>query len=252
MKYLWTCPFCDRNAVVTDDNEEVKDCWFKIPSRDGLRVVRLQFTVCPNKVCNQFTLIATLHEWRLTEGGGMAGNALERWQLIPPSAAKVFPEYVPKPVLDDYRETCIVKDLSPKASATLARRCLEGMIRDYWKIQKARLKDEIDALEDRVDPLTWKAIDAVRKMGNIGTHMEKDINVIVDVEPQEAADLIGLVELLIRDWYITRHEREERLKAIVAISEAKSQERANSDEPANEKQDNSGPEGSPGNFGSVE
>ena len=126
------------------------------------------------------------------------------------------------------------------------------MIRDYWKIQKARLKDEIDALEDRVDPLTWKAIDAVRKVGNIGAHMEKDINVIVDVEPQEAADLIGLVELLIRDWYITRHEREERLKAIVAISEAKSQERANSDEPANEKQDNSGPEGSPGNFGSVE
>jgi len=37
-----------------------------------------------------------------------------------------------------------------------------------------------------VDPLTWEAIDAVRKLGNIGAHMEKDINVIVDVDPEEA------------------------------------------------------------------
>jgi hypothetical protein len=32
--------------------------------------------------------------------------------------------------------------------------------------------------------------------------MEKDINVIADVKPGEAALLIGLVERLIQDWYI--------------------------------------------------
>jgi hypothetical protein len=177
---------------------------------------------------------------------------LEQWQLIPPVAAKVFPDYVPQPVLDDYREACLIRDLSPKASATLARRCLQGMIRDYWGIRKAGLKDEIDELEDRVDPLTWKAIDAVRKVGNIGAHMEKDINIIVDVEPQEAAKLIGLVELLIRDWYITRHEREERLKAIDALGEAKSLERVKTKEADKENEDNSGPKASPAKSGPEE
>ena len=40
------------------------------------------------------------------------------------------------------------------------------------------------------------AIDAVRKIGNIGAHMERDINLIVDIDPNEAAILIGLIELL--------------------------------------------------------
>jgi hypothetical protein len=42
------------------------------------------------------------------------------------------------------------------------------MIRDFWKITKPRLIDEIDALKDKVDPETWDAIDSVRKIGNIG------------------------------------------------------------------------------------
>jgi hypothetical protein len=51
--------------------------------------------------------------------------------------------------------------------------------------------------------------------------MEKDINVIVDVDHGEAQLLVELVELLVKDWYVARHEREERLKAIVATRDAK-------------------------------
>lgn len=36
----------------------------------------------------------------------------------------------------------------------------------------------------------------VREIGNIGAHMEADINVIIDVDPDEAQILIDLVELL--------------------------------------------------------
>jgi hypothetical protein len=97
------------------------------------------------------------------------------------------------------------------------------MIRDYWRIQKNRLVDEIDELKNRVDPLTWDAIDAVRRVGNIGAHMEKDINVIIDVDPEEAAKLIGLIELLIRDWYVVREERKNRLAEIVSLGKAKQQ-----------------------------
>ena len=99
------------------------------------------------------------------------------------------------------------------------------MIRDFWHISKRRLKDEVDALEEKVDPQTWDAIDSVRRIGNIGAHMEADINVIVDVDPDEAALLIGLIETLLADWYIARHNRQERMSKIKAISEEKQRER---------------------------
>jgi hypothetical protein len=34
------------------------------------------------------------------------------------------------------------------------------------------------------------------------------INLIIDVDPEEAQLLIGLIEFLIEDWYITRHKSE--------------------------------------------
>lgn len=90
---------------------------------------------------------------------------------------------------------------------------------------KTRLIDEINAIEDKVDPLTWKSIDAVRKVGNIGAHMEKDINLIIEVDPEEASLLLELIELLFEEWYIHRHEREKKLNAIVAIAERKENEK---------------------------
>jgi hypothetical protein len=146
--------------------------------------------------------------------------------MIPSSEAVVFPDYVPKAILDDYSEACLIRDLSPKASATLSRRCLQGIIRDFWRVSKARLVDEIEAIKDKVDPLTWDAIDAVRHIGNIGAHMEKDINVMIDVDPQEAGLLIGLIETLIKDWYVLRHQRTEHLRAIVELSDDKKQLKA--------------------------
>lgn len=128
---------------------------------------------------------------------------------------------MPKPILDDYKEAVLIKNLSPKASATLSRRCLQGMIRDAWNVKPARLVDEIKAVEGQIESNVWKAIDAVRNIGNIGAHMENDINVIVDVDPDEAEMLIGLLELLIQEWYVERHERQLRVEAITALAAEK-------------------------------
>ena len=66
-------------------------------------------------------------------------------------------------------------------------------------------------------------IDQVREMGNIGAHMEADISVITDVDPEEAQILIDLVELLFEDWYVARNDRTERLAKIRSIAEEKKQ-----------------------------
>lgn len=155
------------------------------------------------------------------------GTVIQEWQLLPESEAKVLPDYVPQPIKEDYYEACRIKDLSPKASATLSRRCLQGMIRDFWGISKRTLKEEIDAIEDKVSADTWESIEAVRKVGRIGAHMEKDINLIIDVEPNEAQLLISLIEQLIDDWYITREDRKKRteaLKKLVELKEGKRKE----------------------------
>ena len=95
------------------------------------------------------------------------------------------------------------------------------MIRDFWDIKEKRLVDEINALQGKVPTAQWAAIDAVRKIGNIGAHMEKDVNLIIDVEPEEAESLLKLIELLIEKWYISRHDEEILYEEITGAAEEK-------------------------------
>jgi hypothetical protein len=95
------------------------------------------------------------------------------------------------------------------------------MIRDFWGISKPKLGQEIHELQGKVDSDVWSAIDALRKVGNVGAHMEADINVIVDVDDDEAAKLIWLIELLMKEWYVVRHERQKRVREVIEVAEAK-------------------------------
>ena len=69
--------------------------------------------------------------------------------------------------------------------------------------------------------IVWESLNAVREIGNIGAHMEKDINVIVDVESDEAKILIEMLEILFEEWYIARHERDSKLSRIQQIRDHK-------------------------------
>jgi hypothetical protein len=108
------------------------------------------------------------------------------------------------------------------------------MIRDFCGIAKGTLNAEITALEEAVahdkaprgvTPESVEAIDHVRKIGNIGAHMEKDINLIIDIEPGEAQLLIELIETLFDEWYIARHQRAARFKGIADLRAKKDNEK---------------------------
>ncbi len=220
--FNWTCPHCERAVTISDGRITTYQHKLWIENAAGRRTLVTTFIVCPNEECRRFTLTAKLYESEVYCQRETLGKKLEEWSLIPTSRAKNFPTYIPQAILDDYRESCLIRDLSPKAAATLARRCLQGILRDFWKVKPGRLVDEIEQIKDKVDALTWDAIEAVRKIGNIGAHMEKDINVIVDVDPDEAELLIDLVETLLREWYVAREERQKRMGAIVAAASARS------------------------------
>ncbi|HFO2762563.1 TPA: DUF4145 domain-containing protein [Klebsiella pneumoniae] len=211
----WTCPYCQHKAVITGNNRSTSTGYFDDGNINGpLKAIWVAIT-CLNDDCRKLSLDFYLIKNDLSE------KTLKRWKLLPEGFVKPFPEYIPKPILDDYKEAVLIKNLSPKASATLSRRCLQGMIRDVWKVRPSRLVDEIKAIEDKVEAGMWAAIDAIRNIGNIGAHMENDINVIVDVDPEEAEMLIGLLELLLQEWYVERHERQLRVEAITALAAEK-------------------------------
>ena len=141
--------------------------------------------------------------------------------IKPISLAKQFPDYIPKAIRQDYEEAYAIVNLSPKASATLSRRCLQGMIRDFYKVKPSTLFKEIGQLEHKIPVMQWKVLDGIRKLGNIGAHMENDINVIVDIDPGEAEKLLKVIEKLLQDWYVERHETELLYSDILAISNEK-------------------------------
>jgi len=225
--FSWSCPYCNQATTITEVNFGSDKYEFDLGNKDGILALTTTVVACPNPGCREYQMRAKLFKTERTpSAGGSYYNkpitAIGEWTLRPKSGARPFPAYIPKPILDDYNEACLIVNDSPKASATLSRRCLQGMIRNFWGISKARLIDEIAELKDKIDPTTWDAIDAVRSIGNIGAHMEKDINLIVDVDPEEARQLIGLIEFLLKDWYVGRYEREEHKKRVIALAAAKS------------------------------
>ena len=222
MVFNWKCPYCEFNSTIGDANHSE---WVLVFDNDnesgGSLALAVLSIVCPNADCRKVTLKASLSPALLQGGRWGPGKTIESWSLRPSSSAMALPDYIPAPIKEDYMEACAIRDLSPKASATLSRRCLQGIIRDYWKITKHRLVDEINALKDLTDIEIWQGIDAVRQIGNIGAHMEKDINVVLEVDPEEAQLLIGLIEMLIKDWYIARHKRQTHLQQLVEAAKEK-------------------------------
>ncbi|MEL7344628.1 MAG: DUF4145 domain-containing protein [Pseudomonadota bacterium] len=234
MAHNWTCPYCQTAQVVTAHNSSSGSVYHftgeDAPNKLG---VTSDAVCCANPDCKRHTVDVIVRRWDSTKSGKFWLGEYEpdfSRQILPESTAKPQPEFIPAPLTEDYYEACIIRDLSPKASATLSRRCLQGMIRDFTGIKKGRLIDEINKLKELVDDDTApkgvsddsvEAIDAVRKIGNIGAHMEKDINLVIEVDRDEAQILIELIETLFDEWYVEREKRQTRFAKLIAIAEEK-------------------------------
>lgn len=228
----WTCPYCNRDQTVV--STQMTSYTHKLAldksryTRPGIQIAAI---ACANRECGEISInvIFGAVSWDQQDDEYYipGQDQHEFFRLRPRSKAKPQPVYIPRQLVADYEEACLIQDLSPKASATLARRCIQGMIRDFCKISKGRLVDEIEELRRRVNggtapsgvtEDTVDAIDHVRSVGNIGAHMERDIDLIVDVDPGEAETLIQLVEMLFDEWYVARHRRAERLARVKAVA----------------------------------
>ena len=243
----YTCPYCRHDIILQGNDVHKSEVSFKFSDdrvRYGRTGLQLISYACPNQNCRDLIITVSWHEVKdrrtiepVTSRPSQLqyewGKCLDKWQLRPESSAKPQPDYIPSQIVEDYYEACRIRDLSPKASATLSRRCLQGMIRDFWEVKdKSNLRQEIEAIKEKVDTSTWEAIDTVRGVGNIGAHMEKDVDLIVPVEPEEAQLLIGLIETLFDEWYVAKHDREQRMGELKQLGEEKKAARDKNTNPA--------------------
>jgi len=239
----WACPYCSKIQIITSSKFERDYAVINVGSKKYPELALKSWAIgCANPDCDEVEVKAVLcsaaNNYKIGQKHVAHFNSFDQFatygefSLHPASGAKPQPSFIPSVIRQDYEEACKIVHLSPKASATLSRRCLQGMIRDFCKIKAKTLYAEIEKLHELeksdklpkgVTPESVEAAHAIRKIGNIGAHMEKDINIIIDVKQDEAKVLIELIETLFEDWYVARENRKQRFAKINEIAEQKSE-----------------------------
>lgn len=213
----YVCPFCGHAQAFRQTSIKHATGFYSnispIPDKFKESSFEVYTLRCSNAQCERIAVTA------------INRTSCEQIDLVPRVTMRHYPDYIPEQIRRDYEEANLILERSPKAAATLLRRCLQGMIHDFWEIHEKNLNAEISRLKDKVTASQWNAIDGLRKIGNIGAHMEKDVSLIIDIEPDEAKKLLRLIEMLLEKWYITRHEEEALLSEIVGIAENKEEQR---------------------------
>ena len=110
MGYSWHCPFCNHNATIElGKNSGSNRYEFGYENKYGYQVVRTYVVVCPNPECREYTLTVSLHDHVQAGTEWKDKEAKKIWNLIPQAEIKIFPAYVPRPIIDDYEEACLVR-----------------------------------------------------------------------------------------------------------------------------------------------
>jgi hypothetical protein len=133
------------------------------------------------------------------------------------SLRQCAPVVVPEDLREDFDEAVITLEGSPKASAALSRRCLQGLLR-YQGYTQHDLAKAIEALlaSNTLPASLARNVDAVRNIGNFAAHPTKDKNsgAIVPVEPHEAEWNLDVLEGLFDYYYVQPSLDDKRIAAL--------------------------------------
>lgn len=227
----WICPHCGTTATLqkVDINRGRGSAMINTASDVEGISIEWHAIKCPSRACGKFVLdvLASWGQPKVYSGNGDRTGDVLPFENRPfgigtvrfePRVGAPLSNQVPKVVKDDYEEAYLIKDLSPKAAATLCRRALQGMIRDFHGITKPTLHEELAAIRASCDPDLFDAMMGLKGIGNIGAHPEKDINLIVDVEEGEVQTLLELLRILDKEWYLARASRSNSLATVKSLA----------------------------------
>jgi hypothetical protein len=133
------------------------------------------------------------------------------------------PIETPSHIAEDYIEASKIVSLSPKASAALARRCLQALLKDVG-YTKSNLVDQINDVLKESDPkkaipgYLRDQIDAVRNFGNFSAHPITDQSTlqIIPVEAEEAEWCLDIILSCIDHYYVSPANQAKKLSNLNA------------------------------------
>jgi hypothetical protein len=130
---------------------------------------------------------------------------------------------VPPEIAADYEEACRVLPISNKASAALARRCLQAILFGQGYTQRD-LAYQIDAVLKEQDPTKSipsglrLTVDAIRNFGNFSAHPVTDQTTlqVITVDPGEAEWCLDILDEMFDHYYVKPAEAKARKAALDA------------------------------------
>jgi hypothetical protein len=147
----------------------------------------------------------------------------ETIHLVHPfNITRTVPPEVPQDIAEDFLEASSVLSTSEKASAALSRRCLQNLLTQRGFTDR----DLCDQIDDALPTLPARIaanLDAIRNIGNFAAHVIKhqSTGTIVQVEPEEAAWNLDVLEELFDHYYVVpARNQEKRAKLDAKLAEA--------------------------------
>ncbi len=197
------CPRCQLGVHIQADRSvyEIRDESDR--AINGKYGAEVSHGLCPE--CGK--LLVMLREGPLVvheEGPELQAVIVEQ-PLFPAGDYRQVDESVPERYRRDFQEAALLVNLSPRASAALSRRLLQTLIRDEYRIKKGDLYHEIEELRSTgtISQMVRDSVDVIRQVGNIAAHPEwTTVGELVDVEPDEAAWLLDVLELIFEDRFV--------------------------------------------------
>jgi len=187
--------------------------------------------VCPNIACGKTEVVVdagvSSSARKKSDEAEKTSDSFFKARLFPPEGygkKELNVPSVPEILFRDYDEACRLLKVSPCASATYARRCLQGMVRKKFKLKPGKFLNEIKTLSSMNGTVTAEvtaALERVRKIGKFRAMPEDDVKVLVDVKYDDAKLTIDVIEALLLDWFIAPAEREQRISSLRSILTAK-------------------------------
>lgn len=164
----------------------------------GMTTASVTFSECP--LCHEPIVSIS---FRRTRGSTTSGAAI-LWPRTPRPDVKVSP-HVPDTYRDEFVEASLVLPISPKASAALARRLLQRLLREVANVKGKDLAAEIDAVLPSLPAEFAEDVDLVRNFGNIAAHPIHELatGTLLDVVDHEAETCLLVIEHLF-DFYFER------------------------------------------------
>lgn len=234
MVFNWICPFCSMaQTVVSHKFKQGKICLHIDGQAEGQIGLYTSAIGCSNLDCLKTSVSVKIQAAKNTGKYGSlqfieSEEALCDIAIRPFGSAKPLPDFIPEKIREEYREACLIRELSPRASAALARQCLQSIIRDFERVEDENLHEEIAMLKKAIENVNAVHIadsggDAAGTPEETSTtaaeQRSANIPCFVDADHNDVQELIDLIELLFEEWYAHHNRREQRLAHVSKIAE---------------------------------